>query len=201
MYKSVLFDMDGVLVNSFEAWLSLMNATAQHFGYPPVGRERFMELYGQPTRLDIQEFFPGESVADIEDYYQEHFGSYDYQVVAGEGAFDVIRELATIGATTAVVTNTPSGMAREILANLSLRTDIVIGGDDVENAKPYPDMLFKACKELGVKPNEALMIGDSIFDRDAAEAAEIDFVGLRMEYPGTILHLSDLIRIVIKGNP
>ena len=57
MIKAVLFDMDGVLVNSFEAWLSLVNATATHFGYPEIDRERFQRAYGQSTESDVKEFF------------------------------------------------------------------------------------------------------------------------------------------------
>ena len=67
--------MDGVLVDSFEAWVRLVDAAARHFGCPPVGRERFRAHYGQSDEEDVQAFFPGQTVELVAAYYGAHFGS------------------------------------------------------------------------------------------------------------------------------
>ena len=57
---------------------------------------------------------------------------------------------------------------------MPLSKKILIGGDDVVNGKPEPDMLFLACERLSLTPSEVLMIGDSKFDKKAAEKAGLD---------------------------
>ena len=81
MIKAILFDMDGVLVDSFEAWAKLVDATARHFGYPSVGREEFLNVYGQSTELDVAKFFPGSTVLEIDNYYEVHFEDFKEFVV------------------------------------------------------------------------------------------------------------------------
>ena len=49
---AVLLDMDGVLLDSFEAWCAVMNATAVHFGLPPISRDAFGQAFGQSTEAD-----------------------------------------------------------------------------------------------------------------------------------------------------
>ena len=175
--RAVLFDMDGVLVDSFEAWLHLMNATARRFGCPPVGREQFRAVYGQPTEEDVRMFFPRQTVAEVEDFYDAHFGDYIDHVEANPDAPGVLAALRGMGLGVAVITNTPSPLARRILEGLGLAPDELVGGSDVPAAKPAPDMVLRACGLLGVAPDEALVVGDSAYDRQAAAAAGVRFAG------------------------
>ena len=196
MVRAVLFDMDGVLVDSFEAWLHLMNATALHLGCPPVGREQFRAVYGQPTEEDVRMFFPRHTVAEVETFYDSHFGDYTQHIEGNPDAPGVLAILRQMGLGVAVVTNTPSSLARRVLEGLGLAPDQLVGGSDVPAAKPAPDMVLRACSLLGVAPAEALMVGDSIYDRQAAAAAGVRFAGLGIDGDVRLERLRDVIALV-----
>jgi HAD superfamily hydrolase (TIGR01509 family) len=66
--------------------------------------------------------------------------------------------------------------------------------DRVPHAKPAPDLLLLACRELGVEPSQAMLIGDSRYDREAAKAAGVRFVGFGIDGDERIERLSELIR-------
>jgi HAD superfamily hydrolase (TIGR01509 family) len=177
-FRAVLFDMDGVLLESFEAWLSLMNATARYFGHPPVTREHFQSVYGQPTSADVVAYFPDQTVESVEAYYDEHFHEHAGASKMNAEAAPVIDALKDRGLGVAVITNTPSSLARQMLTAARLEPDIIVGGSDVPKAKPAPDIIFRACELLDVEPWDALVVGDSRFDKQAAAAAGSPFVGI-----------------------
>ena len=58
----------------------------------------------------------------------------------------------------------------DILNIANLKPDKLIGGDDVVNAKPDPEMIFKAFDYLKVKDSEILYVGDSVYDQEAAKS-------------------------------
>ncbi len=196
MVRAVLFDMDGVLVDSFEAWLCLMNATALHFGYPPVGREQFRAVYGQPTEEDVRMFFPRHTVTEVEAFYDAHFTDYTQHIEANPDAAGVLAALRRMGVGVGVVTNTPSPLARRVLEGLDLAPDELVGGSDVPAAKPAPDMVLRACGLLGVAPAEALMVGDSTYDRQAAGAAGVRFAGLGIDGDVRLQRLGAVIALM-----
>ena len=197
MIKAILFDMDGVLVDSFEAWAKLVDATASHFGYPSVGREEFLNVYGQSTELDVAKFFPGSTVLEIDNYYEVHFEDFKEFVVPIKESRDVINALKVNGIKTSVITNTGGRLARTILSDLGIIVDCVVGGDEVSNAKPSSDIVFKACETLGVLPCESVVVGDSIYDMESASAAGAHSVGINgVSGDHTLSSLSELFAIL-----
>ena len=93
----------------------------------------------------------------------------------------------------AVITNTPAPLARELVKRAGGAPDTLIGGTDVERPKPAPDMVLLACERLGVAPGDSLVVGDSRYDRDAAAAAGARFAGLGIEGDVQIASLTDLL--------
>ena len=178
MIRAILFDMDGVLVDSFDGWLRLVNAAAIHFNRPPISRDEFLEVYGQSTQLDVEIFFPFQSVEEVDGYYETQFGILAENVKLMTGAKRALEEITTRGIGTAVITNTGGGLARSILEKVDLHPQHTIGGDEVVNAKPAPDMLFLACELLGVSVADVVLVGDSRFDVEAAFAAGVDSIGV-----------------------
>ena len=178
MIRAVLFDMDGVLVDSFDGWLDLINSAAIHFRRPPVSKDEFLKVYGQSTQLDVEIFFPFQSVEEVDGYYETQFGILAENVKLMTGAKRALEEITTRGIGTAVITNTGGGLARSILEKVDLHPQHTIGGDEVVNAKPAPDMLFLACELLGVSVADVVLVGDSRFDVEAAFAAGVDSIGV-----------------------
>ena len=178
MIKAVLFDMDGVLVDSFEAWFRLVNSASNEFDYPDISRQQFKSVYGQSTALDVALFFPGRTVLEIDNYYENHFYDFKEFVYPAPECHATVEELKRLGVNLAVITNTAGSLAREILKDLNIGIDCIIGGDEVANGKPAPDIVFKACDLLGVSVEETILVGDSIYDMEAAKASGSCAIGI-----------------------
>lgn len=179
--RAILFDLDGVLIDSYVVWFHLLNQTARELGYGEISQELYRESWGQSTLADRDRFFPGHSVADVERFYLEHYFEHlEHLVVPGEVP-EVFRWLREKRIATAVVTNTQKSLATSIVERAGAAPDVVVGGGDAARGKPAPDSLLLASGLLNVAPEQAWMVGDTSFDREAALCAGIWFVGVRME--------------------
>jgi phosphoglycolate phosphatase/AHBA synthesis associated protein len=178
MPKAVLFDLDGVLVDTYEVWFHLLNDLARRLGYPEVGREAYARSWGQGPEEDVRLFYPRHSVDAIQAEYAKYYGDHLEHLRVMEGADAALRGLAL---PKAVITNSPSTLARRALevARLDGHFQAVVASDLVANSKPAPDMVIEACRRLGVAPADALVVGDSRFDEGAAKAAGAAFVWFR----------------------
>ena len=199
MVKAVLFDMDGVLVDSFEAWLRLVNSVSEEFGYPEISSQQFKRVYGQSTASDVALFYPGMTTTEIDSYYENHFHDFKEFVCSAPECHATTENLKELGVSLAVITNTAGSLAREILIGLDIEIDCVIGGDEVENGKPAPDIVFKACELLGVSPKGSIVVGDSVYDMEAARVSGAYSIGINgVEGDSTIHSLGELTGIVEK---
>jgi phosphoglycolate phosphatase/AHBA synthesis associated protein len=194
MIRAVLFDLDGVLVHSEAAWLPLMNAAAEAFGCPAIPPDAFEESFGQGMEADIERFYQGRSVEELSRYFVDHFREHSGGLRVNPAAAQVMATLRSRGYRTAVITNTPSPLAREILATAGLQAEVLVGSGDVPREKPAPDMVIRACRLLSVSCPEALVVGDSRYDREAAEAAGCRFAGLGIEGEIELADLSALLQ-------
>lgn len=192
----MLFDLDGVLIRSYEVWFRLMNAAAAHFGKAAISRETFRVCWGQGLQEDVRRFFPGRSVEEVEAYYDAHFMDHGEHLQVDPDAVSVIAALRERGLSLGVITNTPAALARAILARAGLAVDFVVGGTDVPEPKPAPDMVLRACQLARVAPEAALVVGDSSYDRAAARAAGVRFAGLELEGGTTLARLRDVLDLV-----
>jgi phosphoglycolate phosphatase/AHBA synthesis associated protein len=198
MFAAVLFDLDGVLIDSRDAWYHLLCAAARDLGYRAIQRDVFDACFGQGIEADVERFFPRATTAELEAYFDAHFLEHVRHVLVDPDAAPVMQALAQRGIAHAIVTNTTSALARETVRGAGLEPDLLVGASDVRHGKPAPDMVLLACERLGVPPRQALLVGDSRFDRDAARAAGVRFVGYGMEGDARIdrlpelLHLADL---------
>ena len=189
----MLFDLDGVLVDSYEVWFHLLEALARELGYPPVSRDAFRAGWGQGIEADVRRFFPRHTVPELERLYAERFEAHLGHLRVMEGVGDVFAALRWRALPTAVITNTPASMAGALVARAGAAPDVLVGGTDVPRAKPAPDMVLVACARLGVPPGRSWVVGDTAFDRAAARAAGARFAGLGLEGDVTLARLADLL--------
>jgi HAD superfamily hydrolase (TIGR01509 family) len=197
--RAVLFDLDGVLVDSQEVWFAVLCAVASDLGRPAVSRADFLAGWGQGIAADVERFFPGRTVAEIERRYDEAFAQHLDRLRFDAAGPAVLAELARRRVPTALITNTPGPLARAILARGGLALDAVVGGTDVPRGKPAPDMVLRACAALGVAPERAVVVGDTDYDRAAAAAAGAPFVGMRFGDGRRIERLDDVVALVDGG--
>jgi HAD superfamily hydrolase (TIGR01509 family) len=193
--RAILFDLDGVLIESYAVWFHLLNHTARALGYPAITPELYRESWGQSTLADRDRFFPEHSVEEVESFYQQHYFEHLEHLAVPEEVPDLFRRLREERIATAVVTNTQKSLATSIVERAGATPDVVVGGGDAPRGKPSPDSLLLAASLLNVASQEAWMVGDTAFDRDAARDAGMWFVGVRMngdervEAVGAILDL------------
>lgn len=191
----ILFDLDGVLIDSYEAWYHLINATAAHFGYPEIDRERYEQTWGQGVDTDVETWFVHHTREDIETYYNTHFIDYIEHIELNEQGPALFEALGARWVRTAIVTNTPTDMAERIVEYAGLEPMLVVGATDVESSKPAPDMLLLALRRLRLQKENVIMVGDSRYDREAAAAAGIRFVGYRTHGDDRVDELIDLLKL------
>ena len=147
--------------------------------------------------FDLHLFFPGQTVQSVEAYYAAHFHEHATSAHALPGAREIVEALDHRGVPTAVVTNTISGIARPLLERFDIIPNALVCANDVANPKPAPDEIFRACEVLGVEPWDALVVGDSIYDKQAAAAAGSPFAGIGgIGGNFTITHLNQVLAIV-----
>lgn len=177
--RAVLFDMDGVLVKSDEAWFRAVEAAGVRFRGRAIGRDEFTPTFGQGTAADIPHFGLQCSVPQLDAFYAEQFLKNLDAVWVNPEAFEVLAALTARGVRRALVTNTVGHLASAVIekAGLTKWFEAWATADRVPAAKPAPDLLWLACRELEVLPAQALMVGDSRFDREAAQRAGIQFAG------------------------
>ncbi len=190
--RAVFFDLDGTLVESREAWQRVVCDAATHFGAPPVSAESFAAGWGQGIERDAERWFPGVSVEALESFVHAHFLDHREHVRADPDAGATLDAVRTLLLPTALVTNTPGALARAVIAHTGLRLDVVVGGRDAPRSKPAPDLVWLAAQRLGVRAEESLLVGDTVFDRQAAHAAGALFAGFGIEGDLTLARLSDL---------
>jgi len=195
--RALLWDLDGVLIDSYEVWFHLLNATSHAFGGIEISRQVMRDGWGQGIAADVERFFPHKTVEETEAHYHAHFMEHAAHLRVDPDARAVTAELRRRGLRQALITNTPSPLAREILSHAGIALDDAVGGTDVPNAKPAPDMVREACRRLGVGTHEAVVVGDSRYDLEAARAAGVHCIGLRLDADSRIERLADVLDLVV----
>jgi phosphoglycolate phosphatase len=183
-FRAVLCDLDGTLVDSAADIARALNralAEAQLGGLTDAEVRAFIGR-GVPTLIEraltrLGAADGGVDRARLRARFDHHYeGLYDRGEVHSRlypGVLAGIEALRHGGWRVAVVTNKPTEAAVRLLAHLGLaaRLDLVVGGDQGLAPKPHPEPLLAACARLGVAPAQALMVGDSLTDVEAARAA------------------------------
>lgn len=193
--RLVAFDLDGVLVDSFDCWWKLLNGTLASRGMAPLTREEFALCWGQDVEADRRRFFPDWSVEHLIEHYTREFPRYAEWIRPMEGAQETLERLARAGKRIAVASNSPMAMVERLLELASLRAhvDWAAGVDLVANGKPEPDLIEHVLREAGMSSREACFVGDSEFDARAARAAGVHFIGYRRPGDTRIESLRELL--------
>ncbi len=195
---AVLFDLDGVLIDSYEAWFRTVQNARRALGFGPVGREEFDRGWGQGVEDDAAILFPGRTVDEVNETFNACFRDEVAAVDVLPGSVEVLGRLRALGHPLAIVTNTGAVQAGEMLAALGLldRVDTVVASGDVPREKPAPDMVLEACRRLDRSVEQAVVVGDSRYDRDAARAAGVFFVGFKIEGDRRVERLDEIPALV-----
>lgn len=183
IFRGVLFDLDGVLIDSYESWFHLFNETLEYFGFKKITEQTFRQHWGQSTEEDVRIFMPGKTVAEVRDYFHDNFGHYLPYIKINPDVFPVLENIRALPMKMGCVTNSHHAIVQEIFKDHGLEEyfHVVITADDIARPKPAPDMLLEACAQLRMAPGETMFIGDTFTDQEASEKAGCMFIGYRLD--------------------
>ena len=177
-YGGVVFDMDGILIDSEPLIRLAAQTAARDIGYP-VSDETYMGWMGLPPRAVESAIRESLGVDFPMDEFRERFRAIwrthtdTHGVPAQPGMAALLEALAARGVPFAVATSTQRDQAERslALAGLAHRIKTLVAGNEVANGKPEPEIFLRAAAAIGVKPKRCIALEDSAVGvRSAASA-------------------------------
>jgi HAD superfamily hydrolase (TIGR01509 family) len=193
----VVFDCDGVLFDTEAANRAYYNHILKHFGKPAMTAEQFAYAHQHTLKEALTHLFgDAESIAAVQAYRQTMDYSRFLKLLKIEPHLRPLLSKIRPRLKTAIATNRSDTMNRLLAEfDLSEHFDLVVTAFDIPRPKPHPDVLLKILSHFNIVPHQALYIGDSQVDAEAAAAAQIPFVAYRnpkLPAPYHIENLKDL---------
>ena len=198
MKKTILFDLDGTLIDSTEAILESFHNSFKVHGFESAKDEDIKALIGYP--LDEMYRSLGVLESDVWDYvntYKEHYRVISTQKTQLLSFAREAVEEASRFATLAIVT-TKTGKYSQVLMehfNLMQYFEVLIGREHVKNPKPHEEPILKALEQLGLIDTDIWMIGDTKLDLISAKNAGVKSIGVLSGYDSkeTLEKFSDVL--------
>ena len=180
MIKAVLFDIDGVLLDSEESNRDFLRRLFKEFGYKAPSKEEYRKVF-HLNLWDVIEVLTKEQNRDKIQQIWNRGSSYpDYEdefLKTQKGLDEVIKELNKSYKLGIVTGRVQSGVDEFFnFSGLKNYFDTVVCYDDYSKSKPHPEGLLLAISKLDVRPEEAVYVGDAQTDMIAAEKAGIHFI-------------------------
>lgn len=176
--EAVLFDFDMTLVDSSYAIHHCTNLMAKKKGLREVGYQELLATIGLPIDESWLRLW-GEFKQEWLDYYRENFREVEQSELRPyPDAVETLETLRVRGIKVGVVSNRRFAKRSVDAAKLTSYMDVVVGLEDVENAKPHPEPLLKGFAAIGVKPENGIYVGDTDIDMQTAKAAGVKGIGV-----------------------
>jgi HAD superfamily hydrolase (TIGR01509 family) len=177
--RAVLWDMDGTLVDSEKLWDVSLQALYERLGgvLTPEVRETTVGSSAQGLMRIVYSDLGLEqdsaAMAESSDWLHDYTGVlFERGLTWLPGARELLDALKAAGIPMALVTNTKRGLTERALKSIgSHYFSASVCGDEVEHAKPAPDIYRRAAQLLGFEPRECIAVEDSVTGSQAAEAA------------------------------
>ena len=198
--RTVVFDLDGTLVDTAPDLINALNFVLDREGLPPVPLHSARNMIGAGARRLIERGLELEGrsasfedvtrlTSDFIDYYAAHIADASRPFEGLEGALD---ELGALGYRFAVCTNKLEWLSKLLLDQLGLssRFSAICGADTFGISKPDPAILQQTIERAGGQLSSAVMVGDAGPDIGVARRAGIPVIGVGFGY--TEVPIADL---------
>ena len=193
--KLFIFDLDGTLINSALDLALAVNYMLETLGHDTFQEETIHGWVGNGALTLVKRALSGDRTVDDSlddvsvqkaltiflDYYEKNLCN---ATVPYPHVITTLKNLKEKGYTLAIVTNKPFAFVAPILKTLEMDGlfKIILGGDSLDEKKPHHMPLLHVCKTLGIQVEDSVMIGDSKNDILAANACNMDSVGVTYGY-------------------
>ena len=176
--RLIIFDLDGTLVDTLEpTFRCFQEAVASALGRVP-SREEILERFGPADHRIVSEWVgPKDAPAAVKRLYACYETAFT-ESGPFPGMVDLVSDLRRTGKLTAIFTGRGRLSTDAILRGMELQDlfHAVVTSDDIDRPKPAPDGLIKILEILKVEPTEAVYVGDTIKDIEAARAGGISSI-------------------------
>ena len=211
--KTVVFDLDGTLIDTAPDLILATNHVLVGAGYQPVSPDFVLPYISYGSRVMIAEGIKHQGGEIQEDRIDEMFAAliafYGANIAIESrpypGLIEVLNSLRSRGIIIAICTNKREDMARQLMSELGLTSyfKAITGRDTFPVCKPDPEHLLGAIRLAGGEPKRSVMVGDSTIDYETAKAAAIPIIGVTFGYTdipvaeldcdATISHFEDFL--------
>jgi pyrophosphatase PpaX len=174
---TVLFDLDGTLIDSIRLILDSYHHTLAAHGVPPRTDEDWLRGVGTPLSVQFAEWRDdlGKLEAMVATYRAYNLAHHDRMVTVYPGVVAAVEAIRAAGRRTGLVTskNRQGALRGLTLVRLEAMMDVLVCADEVTNPKPHPEPVEKAVALLGADPATTVYVGDSIHDMVSGRAAGV----------------------------
>jgi len=191
MIKAIIFDLDGTLVDTITDIQDGLNGMLTEYGFSTVTTEQTLANINNGALELVRRSLPEEKRSDdsfvkkakqvYEKYYSE---CYNCKTNEYDGCTYALNELVAQGISVNVLSNKQDYFVKEITKKLfnDVRFDFVIGQSELFPTKPDPSSTLHILSSLGIKPSDAVFVGDSNVDMITARNARVNAVGVAWGY-------------------
>jgi phosphoglycolate phosphatase len=188
-YSTLIFDLDGTLVDSAPDLCGVVNEMLQHYGRRALDMDDIRRMVGDGAAALIERGFgaTGGLPAPLPDLTREFITRYDARIARATrpfpGVVETLERFKTAGLKMGVCTNKTTHLSRRLLDELDLSRffTAVVGGDGPAR-KPDRRHLEATMRELDAGPDQSLMVGDSKNDVAVARNAGVEVVAVTFGY-------------------
>ncbi|MBO7077464.1 MAG: HAD family hydrolase [Bacteroidales bacterium] len=176
MIRNIFFDFDGTLADTTEGIVQCTLVTLQKLGLPASTPERIRSVIGLPLTgcFERGTDTPPERIAEACATYRKLFNEIAIPCTTlYPGTKETLADLQARGLTLALCTSRSNNSLNALLQVLGIRAHFsaIVTNEDVSHPKPAPDIALLALERLGVRPDETLVVGDTVFDLQMGRAA------------------------------
>ncbi len=183
MKKLIIIGFDGTIADTAPGILYCMNTTALSMGYTPVSHEELYGVIGVSLEQGFMKLY-GMKEDEIEYAMNQYSKLYSIKgeemILIYDGIDDSLKKLKESGFKLAIVTQKNEKFINNMLGVYNYIGDLfdTVCATNVERDMTKTDMLLKVCADLEVETSDALFVGDSYVDAEAAQEAGVDFAAV-----------------------
>ncbi len=191
-FDLAIFDLDGTLVNSLDDLGNAVNKALEEFGYPKHEMEKYRFFVGNGAAKLCERALPEdkrtpEETARLLKRFGEIYGENCFVLTAAyDGIPEMLEKLDLAGVTCAVASNKPDEFSQVVVSKLldMEHFALVMGKREGVPTKPSPDIINNIISELGMKKENAIVIGDSCVDVQTAHNSGLECIGCNWGFRG-----------------
>jgi phosphoglycolate phosphatase/pyrophosphatase PpaX len=173
LLKAVLWDVDGTLIATKDLYLECYRRALAPYAGKRLGDEELLAMRPH-SELQVLKTLSGDAYQDCIDAFSRHYRELHATHFGGvyDGVRETLDQIRHLGIPNGIVTGKSRSSWHITLAEIELgEFDVVVVDDDVAEPKPHPEGILAALAALGVRADQAVYVGDSPGDMDAARAA------------------------------